>query len=401
MKKILLLLLIYSFTASFSLSEECKTDDVFFIDDVPFELQKKQAEELQNTEQHYNEYGFRIKETFNANILPKDSECTNLNMPVYLLNAKTTKYFEKGILDSLHTGFYYKGALTTDIERNSNTDVFYTNKNIENHIRGYFKDGKTSFNITTRYYTQREDLNFFQFLIGNLYVAHQFTPHHRIIIGNSRTHTGEEGSRADWMVPFVSYSQISRNLGNVRKFGARIIGEYDLFEYDIGGYSSDTYFRSFFPGAEFTGWVNIKPLGKTQGQYGDLKLGAGISSGHDDFTYNVAGAYARYQYKKFKADFEFANADGYNGRLGLSKNHARGMYTSVYYRITPKIELLARYDTFQPNLGVSNQSIKEYVMGMNYYLKGQGLRFMVNYIFRQNAFDKDSHRIIIGTQIML
>ena len=77
------------------------------------------------------------------------------------------------------------------------------------------------------------------------------------------------------------------------------------------------------------------------------------------------------------------------------------MYTSVYYRITPKIELLARYDTFQPNLGVSNQSIKEYVMGMNYYLKGQGLRFMVNYIFRQNAFDKDSHRIIIGTQIML
>ena len=132
-----------------------------------------------------------------------------------------------------------------------------------------------------------------------------------------------------------------------------------------------------------------------------MKLGGGISSGHNNFTYNVAGAYARYQYKKFRADFEFANADGYNGNLGFSKNHARGLYTTVYYRINSKLEFLARYDAFQPNLDVSRKDIKEYIVGLNYYVKGQGLRFMINYIFRQNSFDKDSHRIILGTQIML
>ena len=159
--------------------------------------------------------------------------------------------------------------------------------------------------------------------------------------------------------------------------------------------------REFFPGVEFTGWVNLKPLGKTDGRYGDLKLGGGVSSGHNNFTYNVIGAYARYQYKKFRADFEYANADGYNGNLGLSDNHARGMYATAYYRINPKVELLARYDTFQPNLDVSNGDITEYVFGVNYYIKGQGLRLMLNYIFRNSSFDEDSHRIIFGTQILL
>lgn len=404
MKRIVYLVLIYLFCASFALAAETihhDRDEVFLIDDAPFNVHKSRVKELMEMKPEYNEYGFRykLKETI-VNAIPSDEECLNTRRPTYLLEDATTKYFEKGPLDSLHTGFFYKGSISTNIIQGGNTHVNYTNNNIENHFRGYFKDGKTSFNLSTRY-TPRDDLNFWQFLIGDAFISHQVTPHNRIVFGNSRTHTGEEGSKADWAVPFISYSQIGRNFGNIRKFGARVVGEYDLIEYDLGGYSSDSYFREFFPGVEFTGWINLKPLGKTDGRYGDLKLGGGISSGHNDITYNVIGAYARYQYKKFRADFEFANADGYNGNLGLSDNHARGMYTSVYYKIHPKVELLARYDNFQPNLGLSDGDITEYVVGLNYYVKGQGLRFMLNYIFRQSSFDEDSHRIILGTQIML
>lgn len=399
LRKIILLALIYVFFASFAFSEEIEKDDIFLIDDAPFDVHKSKIEEIQKSKTEYDSYGFRLKESI-TNALPSDEECINHKRPVYLLDAATTRYFEKGPLDSFHTGFFYKGSLPISMIQGGVTHTDYTQNNIENHFRGYLKNGKTSFNISTRY-TPRKDLDFFQFLIGDLFVSHQLTQHNRIVFGNSRTHTGEEGSKPDWQVPLISYSQISRNFGNIRKFGARVVGEYDLVEYDFGGYSSDSYFREFFPGVEFTGWVNFKPLGKTSGKYGDLKIGGGISSGHNNFTYNVAGAYARYQYKKFRADFEFANADGYNGNLGLSKKHARGLYTTVYYRITPKVELLARYDFFQPDLDVSKKDIKEYVVGLNYYLKGQGLRFMLNYIFRQSDFGNDSHRIILGTQIML
>lgn len=399
LRKILLLTLIYVFFASFAFSEEIEKDNIFLIDDAPFDVHKSKIEEIQKSKTEYDSYGFRLKESITST-LPSDEECINHKRPVYLLDTATTRYFEKGPLDSFHTGFFYKGSLPISMIQGGVTHTDYTQNNIENHFRGYLKNGKTSFNISTRY-TPRKDLDFFQFLIGDLFVSHQLTQHNRIVFGNSRTHTGEEGSKPDWQVPLISYSQISRNFGNIRKFGARVVGEYDLIEYDFGGYSSDSYFREFFPGVEFTGWVNFKPLGKTSGKYGDLKIGGGISSGHNNFTYNVAGAYARYQYKKFRADFEFANADGYNGNLGLSKKHARGLYSTVYYRITPKVELLARYDFFQPDLDVSKKDIKEYVVGLNYYLKGQGLRFMLNYIFRQSDFGNDSHRIILGTQIML
>ena len=286
LRKIILLALIYVFFASFAFSEEIEKDDIFLIDDAPFDVHKSKIEEIQKSKTEYDSYGFRLKESI-TNALPSDEECINHKRPVYLLDASTTRYFEKGPLDSFHTGFFYKGSLPISMIQGGVTHTDYTQNNIENHFRGYLKNGKTSFNISTRY-TPRKDLDFFQFLIGDLFVSHQLTQHNRIVFGNSRTHTGEEGSKPDWQVPLISYSQISRNFGNIRKFGARVVGEYDLVEYDFGGYSSDSYFREFFPGVEFTGWVNFKPLGKTNGKYGDLKIGGGISSGHNNFTYNVA-----------------------------------------------------------------------------------------------------------------
>ena len=85
----------------------------------------------------------------------------------------------------------------------------------------------------------------------------------------------------------------------------------------------------------------------------------------------------------------------------MTSNKAEGLYTTLGYRITPKVQLVARYDQYRPNLDSPNNMQKEYSAGINYFLKGQALKLMLNYVFCQNQAKDDSHRIMLGTQIML
>ena len=141
-------------------------------------------------------------------------------------------------------------------------------------------------------------------------------------------------------------------------------------------------------------------MGKTDGKYGTLVLGGGLNAGHNDTDYTVGGAYASYRYKKFMANFEYAIADGYNGTY-RSTDKAEGFYTTIGYRITQKLHILARYDQFDPNRDIANNKSREYSVGLNYFIKGQALRLILNYVFCDNENTEDSHRIILGTQIVL
>ena len=116
----------------------------------------------------------------------------------------------------------------------------------------------------------------------------------------------------------------------------------------------------------------------------------------------MTGAYVGWEYKRLLLNFEWANANGYNGTSGHSTStKASGFYTTVAYRITPKLQALFRYDQFDPNRDVSSNNRKEYTVGLNYFMKGQGLKLILNYVFCQNDATKDSHRILLGTQILL
>ena len=173
-------------------------------------------------------------------------------------------------------------------------------------------------------------------------------------------------------------------------------------DYDFGVYSSDTYFQEFFPGAEFIGRVDLKPLGKTDGRYGKLLVGGSMDAGHRDNNFCVVGAHVQYEYKRFMANFEWAQANGYNGTAGYSTDkHASGFYATVAYMLTKKLQILARYDEFDPNREIANNNKREYSVGLNYFVKGQGLKFILNYVFCQNDAAKDSHRIMLGTQILI
>ena len=328
-------------------------------------------------------------------------EVTDTSVNNYLLTDIVTKHFDKSIIESIHPFAGYNGQVSMNFNEKDSFQSKYGFNVMVAGVDGKFRDSKSDFRVLLSY-SPLSSRNMLRSAFSDVYIGTNAIPHHRLQVGYQRPAAGVEGKISAFQIPFLYRSQISRNFGTVRKIGARIIGDYDLIDYDIGLFDSDTYMKSFFSGAEFDGWVNIKPLGKTDGKYGNLKLGSGIQSGHRDIGYTVVGAYANYEYKNFTANFEWADADGYNGYSGhVSNNKASGFYTTLAYKITPKVQILARYDEFDPNKNIKGNKMREYSVGINWFIKGQGLRLIFNYVFCQNDSAKDSHRLMIGTQILL
>ena len=97
---------------------------------------------------------------------------------------------------------------------------------------------------------------------------------------------------------------------------------------------------------------------------------------------------------------EYSSADGYNARF-FSTDKAEGFYTTIGYKLTPKIQIVGRFDQFDPNRDMSGDLRREYSAGINYFVKGQGMRILLNYVFCDYQNMENSHRLILGTQFLL
>lgn len=69
--------------------------------------------------------------------------------------------------------------------------------------------------------------------------------------------------------------------------------------------------------------------------------------------------------------------------------HSRGYYAHFGYRIQPKLELIFRYDTFDPNIRLdttgANVNERDYLSGVNYFFKNNNLKLQLNYVRRTFA----------------
>ena len=328
------------------------------------------------------------------------AEVTRTDYSNYLLKDILTVDLDKGPVDRIQFYGKYRGNMSFNFVEQGDYDGDYDITSIDVGMMGQFNPQyKTDFKLQFKF-TPTSERTFFQNLISDAYIVNTAIPHHQIMLGNSRNQVGVEGGMSTTYVPFVLRSQIARTFANTRAFGARVIGNYSLVDYSLAFNSSDRFFREFFPGAEFTGWVNLKPLGKTDGKYGKLVMGGGLNSGRRHEDYTVGGAYIGWNYKDFMINAEYSVADGYNARV-LSTDKAEGFYTTVGYKLTPKIQLVARYDQFDPNKDMSGDIRREYSAGINYFVIGQGMRILLNYVYCDNQNTEDSHRLILGTQILL
>lgn len=410
MKNIFLLfsLILFTFVPSYAITEDT---DKQIIDETPIDLQEliieEEKQETLEQEGQVSENDFvpelSVDKSFAERVRAAlTAEVEKTDAPYYLFQDLLTLKSETAPVQSTHLWAAYSGAYNINIAENGDTGSHYSDGFINVGIDGKFKGGKEDFRLMFNF-APAHGRTFWNNLPADMYIATNRIPHHRILLGNSRPPVGVEGGQSPFTLPFVNRAQISRTYGTVRKFGIRVMGNYDLFEYDLGGYSSDTYFKKFFPGVEFTGWATLKPLGKTDGRYGKLRIGGGINAGqYESEGFFVAGAFASYEYKRFFANFEWAQADGSNGVAGFSPKQSMGFYTTMGYKITPKLQLVARYDQFNPDRNIAGNWRREISAGINYFVKGhQGLKLMLNYVFCQYHGQQDSHRIMVGTQILI
>lgn len=231
-----------------------------------------------------------------------------------------------------------------------------------------------------------------QQMFADMYVQSKHIPNHVITVGHQRPPVGKNGGESPYTLDSIMRSQIARNFGTVRKLGASIKSDKENISYNLGVYSSDTYFQSFFPGVEFVGWVE----GRHKDRFGGVtSAGYGLDIGERGKSFCVNSFALGYDYKKLSLDAELGIADNYNGASGsLTEAKAHGYNVSAGYMITPKIQVTAGYDEF-----TKNDVTKRYMgAGLNYYIKGQALKIQSNYFYSP---DNGSHRILLGFQFLL
>lgn len=395
MNKIFLSLLILFFTSGFSYAEDA----------IHLEA-KKEIEAEDNVESEFSIFesfdwdkdddGKIDDDTLMGKIINKD--ITRTDVPTFLLKEELTYRYKKGPVSKIQYFGAYRGNLS-GLWNSGDYDTEYNIDTLQVGAIGKFRNTKTDFKISFNP-KPKKDLNYMQNFIADAYIVNNNIPHHRVVIGYSRNQIGKEGGTSSYILPFVTRSQIARNFGSTRALGVRLIGDYSLLDYSMAFNSSDRYFRTPFAGPEFTGWINVKPFGKTDGRYGKLVLGGGLNAGHNKTDYTVGSVYVGYKYKKLWTNFEYGIADGYNG-THVSTNKAEGFNYTLGYKINPRLQLIARYDQFDPNRDIANDQRREYTAGVNWFIKGQSLRVILNYIFCDNQNMDDSHRIILGTQFVL
>ena len=412
MKKILIIFLILiSIAPAFAIEKNAKDDVIIFPDEnierkkdliegekevileEPVILEKQEKTLEDKIEKEINPYS---KEALKG-IIEKEYD---LNNSEGMFKRQLTAQFNKGIIKDIGLqGSFIFNLSETISEKESNFK--YNTQLINVGLKGKFRSEKEGYNLLFDLTPDMHD-DFFHKLVLDAWIETKRIPHNTLMFGTSRPNVGYEGGQCPYLVPFLARSQTARNFGNIRKTGIRIKGDYKYLDYDLGGYSSDTWYSEFFPGVETDLWVNFKPLAKVKEKYGNLNIGGGMQTGsRNSQDFFVTSAAIRYDYKRFWMLAEYQNADGSNGASGLTDKKRWGYNITLAYRITKKLEFLLRYDDFDPNKLIANNNIKEYTAGINYFILGQTMRVMLNYVFAQNQGGSDSHKIIVGTQFLL
>ena len=327
------------------------------------------------------------------------SKITRTDIPSFLLKNELTFDYERGPIDEAQYYMGFRGSLSGLLSPYTYSTK-YDNLTTEVGMYGKFKNPNYDFKLKLRP-IPKSGVNYIDQLVGDAYIVNKQIPNHKIIMGFSRVQTGVEGGTSSFLLPFVTRSQIGRIFGNGRSMSVKLIGNYNYADYGISAGSSGRYITSGFPGTEFNGHLNIKPFGSHDGKYGKLTIGGGLNSGHNRIDYNVGSVYVGYKHKKLWTNFEAAIADGYSGSNGISSKKASGLVFTLGWKIKPYLQIIGRIDSFDPDRHVRNNRKNEYSVGLNWFIKGQALKFVLNYVFCQNQSGPDSHKFILATQVML
>ena len=369
-------------------SDEYSQDNVTDGAELLFEISKKSST-ANEPQESYEE------ETFLQKVLK--TEISRTDVPSYLLKDVLTHKFKNG--GRIEFFGSNRGSISA-LFNPHNYSTKYDELTTEVGFFGVTKDKSFEYRFSLMPVPQ-EGKSYVDSMWSDMYVTYNKIPHHKIQVGRARGQVGIEGGSSTYTLPFMHRSQIARNFGNLRTTSVKLLGNYEYADYSLSLGSSGRTLTSGMPGIDFIGWVNIKPFGSSDGKYGKLTIGGGINAGYNNFNYTVGTVYVGYKHKRLWTNFEAAIADGYNGGAALSNKLAGGFAYTLGWKVKPYLQLIGRIDQFDPDRSVSGNTKREYTAGINWFIKGQALRFILNYVFCQNDNAPDSQKIILGTQIVL
>jgi hypothetical protein len=326
-----------------------------------------------------------------------------------LLEDTMKMTFEKGPIESLAPWIDFNSCFGNYWTGDNYTNTLYGLNFQDVGINGKFRTNddpksgkKTVFRLMYNTGKSIDGNSYLQSFMADNYIMRYWTKDDQILLGYARAAVGIEGGESPFTIPFFARSQISRTYGNVRTLGIKAQGNHKWYDYSAGIFSSGRYFHDFFPGPEFVGLASIKPLAFTDGKWGKITMGGSLNSGSTNIgNYCVAGTHFIYEYKRLKATAEYATADGSNGSTGYTSNQSEGFYGTLAYRLTPRIQLVGRYDQFDPNINKANDIRREYTAGVNYFVHGQALKLMLNYVLYSVENGTYGSRIMTGMQVVL
>ncbi len=75
--------------------------------------------------------------------------------------------------------------------------------------------------------------------------------------------------------------------------------------------------------------------------------------------------------------------------------------TAAYYLVPGKVQGVLRHEEFDPNTGVGGNTIRSWTVGLNYLIKGEDLRLMIDYIYGEvPGSTTDGGRLLTRMQVL-
>lgn len=85
-----------------------------------------------------------------------------------------------------------------------------------------------------------------------------------------------------------------------------------------------------------------------------------------------------------------------NDLTDIGETKSMAYFGHLGYEVAPKVELLARYDFFDPNTDVDDNAENWFTFGVNYYLDGINSMFYLNYIMKGEEGDEVDNDMIVA-----
>jgi phosphate-selective porin len=227
-----------------------------------------------------------------------------------------------------------------------------------------------------------------------------------IDVGQQKVPIGYESLLSASALPFVERSLFAQlrdplraNYDSGRDTGAQLRGTAGQFDYRIGifnGFGDRQNGLAYSDAKAVIGQLAYHVTPAWQIGASAARGNTGISSSGVRADRHLWNLFTAYKHDKFSLQGEYLDGD-YSDPVNGTQD-VRSYYGNAGYFLTPKLEGVARADFFDyKNL---NATIKQYTLGLNYYLKGNNAKIQLNLVHTDgdpaapgSTFDNDSNEL--------